>query len=72
MPSAGIKVEVSTKQEASGATVGTNSSVNSTTANVNVGVSGLPQQVWCIVTIKVTSLSTATNSATQTFRIIYK
>ena len=72
MPAAGIKVEVSTKEEASGNTVGTNSSVNSTSATVNVGVSALPQQLWCIVTIKVTSASTASNNATQTFRIVYK
>ena len=72
MPAAGIKVEVSTKEEASGNTVGTNSSVNSTSATVNVGVSALPQQLWCIVTIKVTSASTASNSATQTFRVVYK
>ena len=72
MPAAGIKVEVSTKEEASGNTVGTNSSVNSTSATVNVGVAALPQQLWCIVTIKVTSASTVSNSATQTFRVIYK
>ena len=72
MPAAGIKVEVSTKEEATGNTVGTNSSVNSTSATVNVGVSALPQQLWCIVTIKVTSASTASNSATQTFRVVYK
>jgi len=72
MPAAGIKVEVSTKEEASGNTVGANSSVNSTSATVNVGISALPQQLWCIVTIKVTSASTASNSATQTFRIVYK
>lgn len=72
MPAAGIKVEVSTKEEASGNTVGTNSSVNSTSATVNVGISGLPRQLWCIVTIKVTSVSTASNSTTQTFRIVYK
>ena len=72
MPTAGIKVEVSTKEEASGNAVGTNSSVNSTTAAVNVGVAGLPRQLWCIVTIKVSSVSTPTNTSTQTFRIIYK
>ena len=72
MPAAGIKVEVSTKEESSGNAVGTNSSVNSVSAAVSASVSSLPRQVWCIVTIKVTSLSTASNSATQTFRIIYK
>ena len=72
LPAAGIKVEVSTKEEATGNTVGTNSSVNSTSATVNVGVSALPRQMWCIVTVKVTSASTASNSATQTFRIVYK
>ncbi len=72
MPAAGIKVEVSTKEEASGNTVGTNSSVNSTSATVNVGISALPRQLWCIVTIKVSSVSTASNSATQTFRVVYK
>ena len=72
MPTGGIKVEVSTKEEANGNAVGTNSSVNSSTAAVNVSVSGLPRQLWCIVTIKVSSVATPTNSATQTFRIIYK
>ena len=72
MPAAGIKVEVSTKEEASGNTVGANSSVNSTSSPVNVGVSGLPQQLWCIVTVKVTSAGTASNSATQTFRVVNK
>jgi hypothetical protein len=37
-----------------------------------VGISALPRQLWCIVTVKVTSVSTASNSATQTFRIVYK
>lgn len=72
MPSSGIKVEVSTKEEASGNSVGTNSSANSTTSTVNANVSGLPRQLWCIVTIKVSSVSAASNSATQTFRVVYK
>ena len=72
MPASGIKVEVSTKEVASGNTVGTNSSTNSTTSPVNASISGLPRQLWCIVTIKVSSVSTASNSATQTFRVVYK
>ena len=72
MPSGGIKVEVSTKEEASGNAVGTNSSVNGTSATVNAIVSALPRQLWCIVTVKVSSVSTASNNATQTFRIVYK
>ena len=72
MPAAGIKVEVSTKEEASGNAVGTNSSVNGTSATVNASVSALPRQLWCIVTVKVSSVSTASNNATQTFRIVYK
>ena len=72
MPAAGIKVEVSTKEEASGNAVGTNSSVNSTAAAVSASVSALPRQLWCIVTIKVSSVSTTTNTSTQTFRVTYK
>ena len=72
MPASGIKVEVSTKEESSGNAVGTNSSANSNSATVNASVSSLPRQVWCVVTIKVSSQGTATNSATQTFRIVYK
>lgn len=72
MPSSGIKVEVSTKEEASGNVVGANSSVNSTSAAVSASVSALPRQLWCIVTIKVSSVSTPTNTSTQTFRIVYK
>jgi len=72
IPSSGIKVEISTREEANGNTVGSNSSVNSTASTVNVGISGLPRQVWCIVTIKVSSVTTPSNNATQTFRILYK
>ena len=72
MPTSGIKVEVSTKEEAGGNAVGTNSSVNSTSAAVSASVSALPRQLWCIVTIKVSSVNTPSNSATQTFRVVYK
>jgi hypothetical protein len=72
MPSGGIKVEVSTKEEATNNPVGTNSSVNSSSANVNMSIAGLPRQVWCIVTIKVSSVSTPSNSNTQIFRVVYK
>src|SRR6185503_15429911 len=47
MPASGILVEVSTKEEVSGNAVGTNSSINSSSAAVNVAVSSLPRQVWC-------------------------
>ena len=72
MPSGGIKVEISTKEEASGNVVGTNSSTSGTSAAVTASISSLPRQLWCVVTIKVTSQRTASNSATQTFRIVYK
>ena len=71
MPASGIKVEISTVQEANGAAVSSSSSSGST-AVVNVSVTGLIQQVWCVTTIKVSSVATPTNSATQTFRVVYK
>ena len=72
IPSGGIKVEVSTKEEATNNTVGSNSSVNSSSATVNQNITGLPRQVWCITTIKVSSVSTPSNSNTQIFRVVYK
>ena len=72
MPSAGIKVDVSTKEEANNNPVGTNSSVNSSSATVNLNITGLPRQVWCITTIKVSSVSAPSNSNTQIFRVVYK
>lgn len=72
MPASGIKVDISTKEEVSGTSVGNNSSISGSSATVNATVLSLPRQVWCIVTVTVSSVGTPSNTATQTFRVVYK
>lgn len=73
MPTKGIKIDVTASEEATGTAVTPQpSAINSSTSVTNASVQNLPRQKWVITTVKVTSLSTATNSATQTFKVVYK
>lgn len=69
----GLNVAVTAVEEVSGLSVlpqppsfKTNISDNSTS------VINLPQQKWVVTTIKVTDLYNANNTASKTFRVIYK
>jgi len=69
----GLSVAVTAVEEVSGLSVlpqppsfKTNISDNSTS------VINLPQQKWVVTTIKVTDLYNANNTASKTFRVIYK
>jgi hypothetical protein len=60
-------------EEAGGAAVTPqNAPINALTASTDVTVQNLPRQKWVVVTVKVISISTATNTSTQTFRVVYK
>lgn len=73
MPTKGIKIEVTASEEATGTAVTPQpSAINSSTSVTSASVQNLPRQKWVVTTVKVTSLSTGTNSATQTFKVIYK
>lgn len=73
MPTKGIKIEVTASEEVGGAAVTPQpAAINSTTSVTTASVQNLPRQKWVIVTVRVTSLNTATNTAVQTFKIIFK
>lgn len=73
MPAKGIRIEVSAIDEvAQTAILPQNSGITSTTAVTSASVQNLPRQKWVEATVKVTSLSTATNTASGKFRVIYK
>jgi len=56
----------------SSATIAQNGAINSTTAINNITLINLPRQHDCVVTLKVTSVATASNLATKTFHVVYK
>ncbi len=72
MPSQGIKIEATTVNQVSTSTLPQGAPYSTTSAKNTIVISSLPQQQWCTVTIKVTSNNTSTNTATQSFTVIYK
>lgn len=73
LPKAGIRIELSAAEEAGGAAVTPQPApVITTEATTDLSVQNLPRQKWVIATVKVTSVSTSTNTSTQTFRVVYK
>jgi hypothetical protein len=72
MPSQGIKIEVTTFNQTSGTTLPQGSPYSTKSAKNTIVISGLPQQQWCNVTIKVTSNNTSTNTDSQSFTVVYK
>ena len=48
------------------------STVSSSTSITDCLVQNLPRQTWVVATVKVTSSSTLTNTASQTFRVVFK
>jgi len=72
MPSQGIKIEATTVNQGTGATLPQGALYSTTSAKNTIVISGLPQQQWCNVTIKVTSNNTSTNTDSQSFTVVYK
>jgi protein-disulfide isomerase len=68
MPSQGIK----TVNQSSGMALPQGAPFSTTSAKNTIVISGLPQQQWCNVTIKVTSNNTSTNTDSQSFTVVYK
>jgi hypothetical protein len=67
MPSGGVKIDVTAKREDNNSTFYTESR-NTTTASNNFTITNTPVGVQCIVEIKVTSLSKASNQWTGSYR----
>ncbi len=69
----GLKVTISAIEEVSGLTVSPQppafitNSVNNSSSVIN-----LPQQKWVVATVTVTDVTNASNTASKSFRVIYK
>ena len=72
MPSQGIKIEATTVNQTTGTNLPQGAPYSTTSAKNTIVISGLPQQQWCNVTIKVTSNNTSTNTDSQSFTVVYK
>jgi hypothetical protein len=72
IPAGGVKFDVDVKEELSGIAIPQVTGFTSSVASTPTQLTALPQQKWCVCTIKGTSLSTPTNVATTSFRVIYK
>lgn len=73
MPSNGIRIEVSAIEEVSGTSISPQMTpLNTSTAVNSVSVQNLPRQKWAEATVRVTSLTSSTNTASTKFRVIYK
>ena len=73
MPSSrGITIETTLLDQSTSTNIAQNAAVTSTTAANNLQLINLPQQHWCTATIKVSSVATPSNNASQSFTVVYK
>ena len=73
MPSSkGITIETTLVDQTNSANIAQSAAVTSTSAANNLQLVNLPQQHWCTATIKVSSVATPSNSASQSFTVVYK
>lgn len=73
MPSSkGITIETTLVNQSNSANISQSASITSTSAANNIQLVNLPQQHWCTATIKVSSVATPSNNASQSFTVVYK
>lgn len=73
MPSSkGITIETTLVNQSTSANISQSASITSTSAANNLQLVNLPQQHWCTATIKVSSVATPSNNASQSFTVVYK
>ena len=73
MPSSkGITIETTLLDQNTSANIAQSASVTGTAASNNLQLINLPQQHWCTATIKVSSVATPSNNASQSFTVVYK
>jgi len=72
MPPAGLRIEYNVKSEIDNQSYTQGPGINSMSTVVPVTISNLPRQKICICTIIITSNTKPTNTATQSFRVVYK
>jgi hypothetical protein len=73
MPSSkGITIETTLVNQTTSANIAQSAAVTSTAAVNNLQFTNLPQQQWCTATVKVSSVATPSNNASQSFTVVYK
>ena len=72
MPTAGVITDIVVKKDSDGSTVSSSTLAASTMVPINGMISNLATNVVCTVTITLKSATTATNTATKTFKIARK
>ena len=69
----GLSVQVIAVEEVAGLSVSPQPPIFTTTVVDNsTSVINLPQQKWVVATVKITDVKNAKNTASKTFRVIYK
>ena len=72
MPTAGVITDIVVKKDADGSTVSSSTLAASTMVPINGMITNLATNVVCTATITLKSATTATNTATKTFKIARK
>ena len=72
MPTAGVITDIVVKKDSDGSVVSSSTLAASTMVPINGMISNLATNVVCTATITLKSASTATNTATKTFKIAKK
>ncbi len=73
MPSSqGIKIETTVIDQTTNSSINQNPYLTSLNAKNTINLISLPQQHWCMATIKVSSIATPSNNAVQSFTVVYK
>ena len=72
MPSKGISIAATVTDQTNNASIQQNAAVTSTNSTNTVTIISLPSQHLCTVTITVTSVATASNTASQSFTLANK
>ena len=72
MPTAGVITDIVVKKDSDGSTVSSSTLAASTMVPINGMITNLATNVVCTATITLKSASTATNTATKTFKIAKK
>lgn len=72
MPESGVIISVTVVGESDNGNYSPISNIQTTAKTTRIGLHTLPQQVYCLVSIRVTSKTKSTNTIASQFRIIRK
>lgn len=70
--SQGIKIEASLVDQNTNKSITQNTPITSNTIKNAINIISLPQQHWCLATVKVSSVATPGNNSTKNFTLVYK